>query len=206
MFIRSNPNAQTYKLCRRDTHSVKRHAKRCHDNNYCDVRPYNDTTKIVKQARDALEQFKLKSPSISKPRPIQIQSLSEPCTGLPESSKPVFQKQSIICLDSSNKIVTENNEKEKPSGIEILAEKLDSISLQLKDIKQSNCIQIPSTEMSSSSELHEIMLEWPNINNIIQLTNVCSFVTLKMPNKSSSAILQCQLCCDYLDSKTAPSS
>ena len=173
------------KLCRRDKSTVDRHIRRRHNNDpKIVIKPYLDETITVKKARECLENIasdQLKT----REQPCRTASLfsSAPSTRVIETG-PV-QSTIVATANTSNpsSCVLSLAKKESSNStteMSTLLSKVDKLIKEFRELKVSPSVKNinqPSLLLSigkkASGDVAEIVSQWPEVKNILDLTRLC---------------------------------
>ena len=205
------------KLCRRDKSTVDRHIRRRHDNDpKVVIKPYLDETITVKKARECLENIASDQLKTCE-QPCRMASLpsnnSAPSTRVIETG--LVQSTIVATANTSNPsscVLSLAKKKSSNSTTEMstLLSKVDKLIKEFKELKVSPSVKYvnqPSLLLSigkkASGDVAEIVSQWPEVKNILDLTRLCKNIRF-FPgdvDQGDLSVIRCKTCFNYLKSK-----
>ena len=212
------------KLCRRDKSTVDRHIKRRHKN-YPNVviKPYLDETTTVKKARECLENIasrqlktcKQSCPTVDNPLHASLPSnTSAPSTS--RSGTSLVQSTIVATAKTGNPsscvLALEKELSNSTTGMSTLLSKVDTLIKEFREFKVSPSVKngnqpssssLSSIDKKASGDVAEIVLHWPEVKNILDLTELCKNIRF-FPGDIDQGVLsviRCETCFNYLKSK-----
>ena len=192
----------------------------------------DDNDESVKKARKCLEELqeqssmkqssaksstKQSSTVASTPR-LQPRTLPD----VPSYAPPVPHKSDIAGLSkplmqattlTRNSRTTIINENANQSNDMSLHSKIDTLISEFKDLKvsfksaaqakESQCTPLSSINSKSAEEVSNMLVRWPEINNVLNLVAVCKHVRFFSGDteKGVLSVLRCETCFNFIQSK-----
>lgn len=223
---RHDLSPSVYKICRRDTYSIKRHDARRHAGKTDTVPFYTAGMEIAREnilKHEAVKNEPLASSSSSLREKNPANSTSSD-----NDTESEFAKSKDPCdesdkqLDKYANVVLTTSEKSKQSTLNFVAKtskphmsnpdlsiesKIDNLVSEFKDFKltfskkmlkeQQNPPLLPALCHQTVHGISELMFSWPNIKNIIELTDKCEEIEFFGAASDDLSVLRCKTCFDY---------